>query len=48
MEVNLISKKRNHKQNFMKSGDSNRNKVVFAILTEVVTFYIGPCLIDVR
>ncbi len=48
MELNLVSKKKDHKQNMIRSDDSNGGKVVFALLTEVITLYMRPTMIDIR
>ncbi len=48
MEVYLISKKRGSKQNLIRSGSFSSGKIVFALLTEVITLYMGPIIIDIR
>lgn len=47
MKVNLISKKRGHKQNSVKLNGYNSGKIVFILLTEVIALYIGPTEIDI-
>ncbi len=47
-EVNLISKKKSHKQNLIRLGDSNGNKVIFVLLAKVVALHVEPSTIDVK
>ncbi len=47
VEVDLISKKENCKQNLVWSGGSNGSKVVLTLLVKIVTFYIGPIAVNV-
>ena len=48
MEVDLISKKKDHKQNLVKSNDFNNGKIIFILLTKVVIFFIGPNTINIK
>ncbi len=48
MEINLILKKKDYKQNPIRSGDSNDSKVIFALLTNVITLYITSIIINIR
>lgn len=48
IKVDLISKKRGCKQNFIEPGSFNDGKIVLALLTKIVAFYIRPTSIDIR
>ncbi len=48
MEVDLISKKKGHKQNFIRSGSSSISKVVLILLAKVIILYMGSTTIDIR
>ncbi len=48
IEVDLILKKRDCKQNLVRLGNSGNGKVVLTLLTKVVTFYMGSTTIYVK
>lgn len=48
MEVDLILRKKDCKQNLIKSNDSNSGKVIFTLLKEVIPLQIEPITIDVN
>ncbi len=47
-EINLILKKRCYKQNSIRPSGFDDSKMVFALLIEVIIFYVGPITIDIR
>lgn len=48
MEVDLILKKRDYKQNLVRSSDSNGGKVIFILLTKLIIFLMRLTIIDIR
>lgn len=48
MEADLILKKRDYKQNLVRSSDSNGGKVIFILLTKLIIFLMRLTSIDVR
>ena len=48
IEIDLISNKRNFKWNLIWPGGSSGRKVVFTLLTKVITFYMETTIIDVK
>ena len=44
----MILKKKGYKQNLIRPGGSNNSKIVFILLTKVITLYVKPITIDVR
>ncbi len=48
IEVDLISKKKGRKENWIKFGSSSNGKIVFGLLTEIIKFYVRPIAIDVK
>ena len=48
IEVDLILKKTNCKQNSVRLSSFGNSKIVFILLIAIVTFYIEPIIIDVR
>ena len=47
-KIDLIPKKKGCKQNLIRSDGSNDSKIVFTLLTKVVTFYKILKIIDVK
>ena len=48
IKVNLISKKKNCKKNYIKLGSFSSGKVVFIQLIKIITLHIRPIIINVR
>ncbi len=48
IEINLISKKTGRKWNAIWSSCFSNGKVVFTLLREIKTLYIGPTTVNVR
>ncbi len=48
MEVDFISKKKGRKQNLIKFSDFSADKMIFALLTKVITLHVRLIIIDVR
>lgn len=46
--IDLMSKKKSHKQNLIKPNNSNDGKKVFILLIEIIVFYMKSTIIDVR
>ena len=47
-EVDTVSQKRGCKRNLVRSGGSADSKMVFALLTEVITFYVKSTAVTFR
>ena len=47
-EVDFVLKKSGCKRNLVLPGYSYDGKVVFILLAKIVTFYVGPTIVDVR
>ena len=47
-EIDAIPQKRDCKRNSVWLGGSADGKMVFALLTKVITFYVKPITVDVR
>ena len=48
IEIDAISQKRGCKRDLIRFSGSAGGKIVFALLTEVITFYVKPTAVDVR
>ena len=48
MEFDVVAQKKDCKRDLVRSGGSAGGKIVFALLTKVITFYIGPTAADVQ
>ena len=46
-KIDLISKKNGSKRNFVWLGGSSSGKIVFALLTKIITLYAKPTAIDI-
>ena len=47
-KVDVVSQKKGCKRNLVWSGGSAGGKMVFALLTEVITFHVRPIAVDVQ
>ena len=47
-EVDAVPEKRGCKRNSVRSGGSASGKIVYALLIEVIIFYVKPIAVDVR
>ncbi len=47
-EVDLVPEKRGRKRNLVGPGSSVGGKIVLILLAEVITFHVGPTVVDVR
>lgn len=48
IEFDLISEKKDHKQNLVRSNSPSNSKMVFILLTNVTILYMGSTTIDVK
>ena len=48
MEVDSISKKRGYKYNLIRSDSFSKGKIVFTLLIEVRTLYVGLIIINIK
>ena len=46
-EINAVLYKKNYKRNLIEFGSSAGSKIVFILLTEVITFYMISPIVDV-
>ena len=47
-KVDIVSQKKGCKQNLVYSGGFAGGKIVFALLTEVITFHVRPTVVNVQ
>lgn len=47
-KIDIIQKKKSYKRNLIRLDGFNNGKIVFALLIEILTFYVGPITIDVK
>lgn len=47
MKIDIISEKKNYKRNLIRSNSFN-SKIVFILLTKVITFYLKPIIIEIK
>lgn len=48
IEVDLVSKKRDHNWNLIRLNGFNNSKMVFTLVTKVIVFYLGLTIIAMR